>query len=260
MKLHFQRFEFKYLLHWQEYQEIRARLRRYVRVDNFAQDAAGDFYEVISLYYDSPKFYYYHEKFDGVKDRKKIRLRTYRNNGEIMSSVFFEIKRKSDAVVLKDRFLMDAATYRDFSRQHSFINTGLTQNKNLQPVIEEYEQERGQRSLQPQMLISYNREPYVGRFNNNFRVTFDYDMRACPSQQLFGVECAVSLLDNRVIMELKFNGKFPYYIREIIESYNLERVPFSKYGRAVEVCHLLPDLNISRHRFLDIDKNLLPSY
>lgn len=260
MKLHFQRYEFKYLLSWQTFQEIRARLQRYVKVDGFAQKAAGNYYEVISLYYDSPKFYYYYEKFDGVKNRKKIRLRTYRMNNEFVGNAFLEIKRKCDAVILKDRFLLDKNAYHNFIKNNEFFMPDGERPKTAAPIIEEYEQERARHSLQPQILINYRREPYVGKFNNNFRVTFDYNLMACPSGDLYDTDCATPLLPDGVVMELKFNGKFPYYIREVIESYNLERVAFSKYGRGVEACHLLPDLNLSRHHFFNVDKNLLADY
>src|SRR3989338_11703953 len=106
-KLHFQRFEFKYLLNWEQFRQIRSRLRRYVALDGFARQTVSGFYEVVSLYYDSPKFYYYFEKIDGAGIRKKMRLRTYKVDNSFVGNVFFEIKRKIDAVILKDRILMD---------------------------------------------------------------------------------------------------------------------------------------------------------
>lgn len=260
MKLHFQRFEFKYWLSWREFYEIRGQLRRYVSLDGFARHAAEGFYEVISLYYDSPKFYCYHEKTDGAKERKKIRLRAYRAAGAWVGNVFFEIKRKYDAVILKDRFLLGPEAYDYFLKNNSFKSSDFNNDKNAQKIIAEYEQEHYCRSLGPQILVGYKREPYLGKYNKNFRVTFDYNIWARESRELLGTESNQpnrNVLSGGVIMEIKFNGRLPYYIREIIEQYNLERLPFSKYCRSLEACYVFLDFNFSRNYLFTVDKNLL---
>jgi hypothetical protein len=257
MKLHFQRFEFKYLLTYQEFLEIKARIQRYVSLDGYAKQSDDKFYEVISLYYDSPKFYYYHQKMDGAGARKKIRLRVYKVRGEYVGNIFFEIKRKYDSVILKDRFLIDNQTYRSLIQDNSFSSTNLMNDKNRQAIIEEYDVERSLRSLGPQILVSYKREPYIGTYNKNFRVTFDYDIKACESRDLFASGCDAAVLPEDVIMEIKFNGTLPFYIKEIIDSYNLERVAYSKYCNSVEACYVLDDLNQSKNYLFNLDNNLL---
>tara|TARA_Y100000310_G_C20660206_1_gene804331 strand:- start:486 stop:1247 length:762 start_codon:yes stop_codon:yes gene_type:complete len=241
-KLHFQRFEFKYLISFDEFFRIREKIKQYVGLDGFAKDSKDGFYEVVSLYYDSPKFYYYHEKIDGAVNRKKIRLRTYKKNSEFVPNVFFEIKRKYDSVILKDRVLLDKKT-------HSFPKS----NK----ITEEYEQEKYLRSLEPKILVSYKRQPFIGRYNKNFRVTFDYDIRAKETKDLFDPDLDVQVLSEKVVMEIKFNGILPYYIREIIDQYNLERIAYSKYCNAIEACYLLDEINFSKNYFLRLDKQLL---
>lgn len=257
MKLHFQRFEFKYFLSFEEFREIRKRLSRYVILDGFAKQSASGFYEVVSLYYDSPKFYYYHEKIDGARNRKKIRLRTYRVDGELAGPLFFEIKRKFDAVILKDRFVLHREAYDRLMQTDNFQISDFSQDKNERSVIQEYDAERFRRSLAPKILVRYRREPYLGRFNKSFRVTFDYDITACESGDIFSGNCDRSVLADGVVMEIKFNGRLPRYIREIIESYNMERVAYSKYCKAAEACYALLDLNASRNYFFNADQQLL---
>lgn len=263
MKLHFQRFEFKYLLSWQEFHQIRRRLARFVSLDGFARAAKQGFYEVISLYYDSPKFYYYYEKTDGAKERKKIRLRAYQADGAWVGHTFFEIKRKHDAVILKDRFLLNPEIYNYFLRNNNFQSSDFDNDKNAQKIIAEYQQEYYRRSLEPQILVGYRREPYLGRYNKNFRVTFDYHIWARESRELPGNEPGESrpnVLSDGVIMEVKFNGRLPYYIREIIEQYNLECMAYSKYCRGLEACYVFPDFNFSRNYLFPIDKSLLTHF
>lgn len=249
MKLHFQRFEFKYFLSFEQFREIRKQLSRYVALDGFAKQSASGFYEVFSLYYDSPKFYYYHEKIDGARNRKKIRLRTYRVDGTLAGPLFLEIKRKFDAVILKDRIVLNRAAYDNLMRTNSFSAVGFLQDQNAEKVVQEYDVERFRRSLAPKVLVRYRREPYLGRFNKNFRVTFDYNITACESEDIFAQTHDRSVLADGVVMEIKFNGRLPRYIREIIESYNLERVAYSKYCKAAEACYPFPDMNASRNYF-----------
>src|SRR3989338_6693012 len=108
-KLRFERFEFKYVLDMETYQRVKKALANFLVPDEAVAGLPHGFYEVISLYYDSPRFFYYWEKIDGASRRKKIRVRTYRRNGKVFSQDFFlEIKRKRDAVILKDRLALDS--------------------------------------------------------------------------------------------------------------------------------------------------------
>ncbi|PIP67259.1 MAG: hypothetical protein COW93_01160 [Parcubacteria group bacterium CG22_combo_CG10-13_8_21_14_all_41_9] len=256
-KLHFQRFEFKYLLSFDEFNQIRKRLRQYVSLDGFARDSNKGFYEVISLYYDSPKFYYYYEKIDGAVRRKKIRLRAYKKDDLFAGNIFFEIKRKHDAIILKDRILMDKEQYNNFIKNESFGNIDFANKKDAQNIIEEYDQERFTKCLEPKILVGYIREPYIGTYNKNFRITFDYNIRAKISENLFEHDLDTQVLSDGVIMEIKFNGRLPYYIKEIIDQYNLERIAYSKYCHSIEACYSLPEINASRNYFFNIDKQLL---
>src|SRR3990167_6097069 len=103
-KLRFERYEYKYLLDVEQYQRVKKALAHFLVPDSAVAGIPHGVYEVISLYYDSPRFFYYWEKIDGASRRKKIRVRTYRRNGKDFSpDIFLEIKRKRDAVILKDR-------------------------------------------------------------------------------------------------------------------------------------------------------------
>lgn len=239
------------------FQQIRKRIQRYVTLDGFAKKTKSGFYEVVSLYYDSPTFYYYHEKIDGARNRKKVRLRVYRADDTYVGNIFLEIKRKSDTVILKDRVLIDKSEYNTFMQTGSLHSSlGNTSNQ-MQQVLDEYEIEKHQRSLQPKVLVSYKREPYIGRYNTNFRVTFDYAIRGGESRDLFSQDSAKEVLRDGVVMEVKFNGKLPYYIKEIIDEYNLERVAYSKYCNVAEACYLIPGLSLSRNYFFTNEFNAL---
>lgn len=235
LKLHFQRYEFKYVLPPGLDDLIRARLLPYMEPDPYSETIPGQRYQVYSLYYDSPAFYYYQQKLDGVERRKKIRLRTYRHAGSRSDHIFFEVKRKIDTVILKDRFLMTTGQYQALQREEEFLADDGDQNRvNL---IAEFETERQLRSITPKILVRYEREPYLGKFNQNMRVTFDRRIEAMENDNLFydGHDWA-DVFPEGAVMELKFSGTMPFYLGSVIREFNLERSSFSKYCQAVDFC------------------------
>lgn len=236
-KLHFQRFEFKYLITSDLEREIKKRIAPYVQKDPFVVDNKDGMYEVISLYYDSPKFYYYHQKIDGILKRKKVRLRTYRNNGQFTQYAFFEIKRKHDMVVLKDRFVMSKEDYNKLIKNDDFHSTAAIRDQNRKNIIKEFEWEQHLRSIIPKILVTYDREPYLGKYNENFRITFDKNIKAMQNDNLFyNGNDMLDVSGIYTVMEVKFNGTLPFYISEVIKEFNLERIAYSKYCNGIDTC------------------------
>jgi len=241
-KLRFERYEFKYLLDVDQYQRVKRALSHFLVPDSAVAGLPHGFYEVISLYYDSPRFFYYWEKIDGASRRKKIRVRTYRRNGRYFSSdIFLEIKRKRDAVILKDRLLLsrENLSKTDLSLVSCLLSLN---NAHSRRVYEEYLFEQKMRCLKPAVLVAYSREPFVGKYNQNVRITFDYGIRAKRTNDLFAVSDSRGFADvsgTKVVMEVKFKGALPFYIDGILKDFNLSRVPYSKYCLGVEACYSL---------------------
>lgn len=234
-KLHFQRFEFKYLLTSELELKIKKRINPYIKKDPFVNKNKNGMYEVVSLYYDSPGFYYYKQKIDGVLRRKKIRLRTYRNNGVFIPYAFFEIKRRHDTVILKDRFVMNKDDYEKLIKNDDFHSTTAIRDQNRKNIIEEFEWEQHLRSIGPKVLINYDREPYLGQYNDNFRITFDKNIKAIQNDNLFYEGNDFEDVSGvHTVMEVKFNGALPHYVSEVIKEFDLERISYSKYCQAID--------------------------
>jgi hypothetical protein len=257
-KLHFQRFEFKYLITSDIEKEIKRRIKPYIKLDKFVENNSDKTYEVISLYYDSPVFYYYQQKVDGVLRRKKIRLRTYRNNGQFSKYAFFEIKRRHDTVILKDRFLMSRDDYEKLLQNDDFHSTAAIRDQNRKEIIKEFEWEQHLRSIVPKLLVTYDREPYLGAYNENFRITFDKNIKAIQNDNLFYVGNDMSDVSGiHTVMELKFNGTMPRYIDEVIKEFDLQRVSYSKYCNGVEADGALSAFNFPEITGINHTKKLL---
>src|SRR3954447_20657018 len=113
--LHFQRIELKYFLPYRQLDHLVDRGSRRTPVDpDLVKERLGRTrYPVTSLYFDSYDLAAWREKEDGQFFRRKIRLRSYSEEFSADSPCFIEIKRRLDAVVLKDRLKLPAGVLTD---------------------------------------------------------------------------------------------------------------------------------------------------
>ena len=87
------------------------------------------------------------------------------------------------------------------------------------------------RLLRPDVIVDYEREPYVMEAGT-VRVTFDRDVRAArPGQDLFdpGIPSYGVLEPGRMIMEIKFTGYLPEQVRRIFRLRDLPQTSASKF-------------------------------
>lgn len=230
-RLQFRRFEFKYHLPIFTVDKIIDDLLEYMDWDPFVSNRIDKSYQVNSLYFDSFSFGCYNEKLAGVKERKKLRLRTYATALEPTTKVFLEIKRKDDMVVFKDRLIIDYQDCHNLSdlKRYQF-------SKQEKKVLEEFLWTKSYNCMTPKLMVVYKRKALVGRFDKRFRITFDSQIQAYPANQLSfsGNQPAAEIFPKRVIMELKYNNGIPYWFHWMIQKYQLSREPFSKYCQSLE--------------------------
>ena len=102
----FNRFELKYLITLQQAEQFKSGLRAYLVPDEHGNNNGR--YTVSSLYYDSPGFRCYWEKLDGLRVRRKLRIRRYETGGVLAEEapVFLEIKQRVDRVTQKRRVIL----------------------------------------------------------------------------------------------------------------------------------------------------------
>ena len=100
-RLHFRRFELKYILPNSIADVIISSLKDNMVKDNHV--VIDDYYSVNSIYLDSPNLKCFEEKLAGINERKKYRLRWYSEYTPSKTSPFLEIKRKYESVIVKDR-------------------------------------------------------------------------------------------------------------------------------------------------------------
>jgi SPX domain protein involved in polyphosphate accumulation len=227
------RLEYKYLVPTMYMDNLRANLLGYLDYDDYAARRPQKEYTVRSIYLDSPDFKCYYEKLDGTHTRKKLRIRGY-NKREDTPRVFFEIKRKNDNFVSKDRARVPIQDIRNaLQNSNSVMYLDDDERKYLNNFYFYYHLRR----LEPKVLIVYDREPFQCKFGSNLRITIDKNLRSkvvYDYDMLFDEQDLVSSFRNEFILEIKFYQVLPEWIDKVIGRYDLTRVAVSKYTSSID--------------------------
>jgi len=228
------RLEYKYLVPNSLLEAIRADIRPHMEIDPFAGQQSSNEYTVRSIYYDTPRLDCYHEKVDGVGVRRKFRIRGY-NQLDEKSIVFLEIKRKYLNFIMKDRAPLLHQDLKDFFSSPELDKyiiplSGTTQEQADAKHFLYYYYRRG---LQPAVLVVYDREAFLGKFDSSLRVTFDKNLRGSifPTlDMLYEDDRLVPSMRNHFILELKFfRGALPAWVISMVQRYSLPRMALSKF-------------------------------
>ena len=183
-KLHFSRFEFKYVLPKELRDEVESELSHFVALDPYVQKQEGHKYMVRSLYWDDQRLTAYNDKIDGIIHRSKFRLRTYTSDAQSSAQRFLEIKGRHDSLVFKHRIPVDIGPDEasvggpDLSELIlARTEDSEVRNRFLFSVLK--------RRIKPYAVVDYLRRPYISRFDPEFRLTFDEQLQGVESDQLF---------------------------------------------------------------------------
>ncbi|QDV05134.1 VTC domain protein [Planctomycetes bacterium Poly30] len=232
-KLHFSRFEFKYLLPEAVRDELETMFQYFVELDPYVSTKPDKKYVVRSLYFDNSAHVNYWEKEDGKKHRQKFRLRTYTKTPSDGTPRFLEIKGRHNNLVFKHRTQLLEEPRRD--AEESFLwhpTTGALLGRLEDGAVREaFRFDLHKKHLQPVMLVDYLRRPYISKYDPEFRITFDDSLRGTATGSLDpdGRAVSRSVLSGYTILEVKFRYHVPKWFHRLIQTMELERVSISKY-------------------------------
>jgi hypothetical protein len=237
----FSRFEFKYILNEKLRVKVEKQIQHFMKYDGYVHPEYDNSYFVRSLYFDSPGSFNFYEKIDGIKKRKKFRIRTY--GKEIgVSNLFLEQKGRNVNRVFKNRTSSDDGNLKNFYNGGEFDN--LIQNYEGIKIINEFISDSLKRQISPVVLVDYLRRPYVSDYDMNFRATFDSNIKAKASKILFPEDNRfIDCLSGFTILEIKFYRKIPAWFHKLVLVYNLERVSVSKFVLGMKACNIATDLS-----------------
>ena len=261
----FNRFELKYLVPIRAAERFKEALRANLVPDDHG-DSAGRYY-LSSLYYDSHDHRCYWEKVDGIKLRRKLRIRCYETAGPLTAEtpVFVEIKQRVNRVTQKRRVLLPygqalrLCDERSESRSASGADerqappclpgTGQAEGGshtgalNDDAVVDEILAMAWEYDLRPASIVRYARQALVGtEYDIGLRVTFDTDLtyRARGDLALHETKSGLLLFPpDWAVVEIKVNERIPYWLTELVAIHNLSLVRVSKYCRSIELAQNL---------------------
>ena len=248
-KFHFHRFEFKYLVTPAQADEIHKELSFHMEPDPYAMENPDRSYQIRSLYFDNDSLDHYYEKMDGVKTRKKFRIRTYANQPTKGLEVYFEIKRRKNGVIIKDRANVPYEMIRTF-RFENLLEFAGDKNFSSQKksTLEEFLFDFYRLRMSPQVLISYTRTPLVDKITRKIRVTFDQDIRCLVTNDLFSAQRGRHVLAKHRVMEVKFSGSMPWWLHHVIQKYEIGNEAISKYCLGIETSGRETQKLVGHHR------------
>ncbi len=240
-KLHFSRFEFKYVLSAARRAEVEADLQHFVELDPFVAAREGNEYPVRSLYFDDPHLTAFHDKIEGLHSRSKFRVRTYSFSQTEVTAWFLEVKGRFNNLVYKHRIPLPQNDRSNERLRGDALSDHIASAAPEGDLRTQFTYERFRRRLRPNALVDYNRRAYVSRFDPEFRLTFDRGIAATQTDRIFPEATARrrAVLQGFTVMEVKFKRHVPFWFHRIIQGRQLERRSVSK------ICHALESLGLA---------------
>jgi hypothetical protein len=229
----FNRFELKYLISLQQAEHFKSALCAYLLADEHGGESGS--YPLASLYYDSPDYRCYWETLDGVKFRRKLRIRRYGADEALNadSCVFVEIKQRLGGVTQKRRAILTYGQALRLCNERQMPEHAPDD----QAVMDEIYAFIWQYNLRPASIVRYQRQALIGAaYDIGLRVTFDTGLtyQASPLRLDAPPDGLAMLPPEYVVMEIKVNERIPYWLTEMVAAHNLKMVRMSKYCRSIE--------------------------
>lgn len=232
-----ERYEMKYTVPADLIGPISAFVEAYCALDSHSARIADGFYQVNSLYLDSPGFIFLRQRREGTPDRFNMRVRSY--GPEPRPPYFLEVKRKQGDIIRKYRARLKDPDLRG----------ALDPAADLAPRLVSPEDAGGAELFRrlvhaygaaPVVMTGYRRKAYVSLCDEYARVTLDIGLRYRPEREYrpFAVEGTAPsdtevLFDEgaSVILELKCYAQYvPLWMVDLARAFGLKRRGFSKYS------------------------------
>ena len=214
------RHEWKHEINVSDQIAIRQRLRAVAKPDGHARDG---YYQIRSLYFDTPGDKALREKLDGVNRREKFRIRYY--NGD-SSLIHLEKKSKLNGLGTKVSATLSAA------EAQAIVDGKLSwMADSSQPLIQELYSKMKSQCLRPKTIVDYTREPFVYP-PGNVRVTLDYNIRTgLRCTDLLDPDCVtIPAGGPTAILEVKWDAYLPAVIQDAVQLNGRRAAAFSKYA------------------------------
>ncbi|MCR4709530.1 MAG: polyphosphate polymerase domain-containing protein [Clostridiales bacterium] len=230
----FKRYELKFLITEEQMREILWKIRDRMREDEHGRST------ILSLYYDTPDHLLITRSMEHPVYKEKLRLRSY-GVPKDDDKVYLELKKKYKKEVFKRRITIlakDAATMKDANGNFEIkLPEGSEEDFRKNQIAKEIAYSANSyEGLAPMMLLSYERDAWFCKDDENLRITFDRNVlwRDYDLDLRVGIYGKPIIPGGQVLMEIKVPGGFPLWLTEILSKEKIYKTSFSKYAHAYE--------------------------
>lgn len=215
------RHELKYIINYAQYALIRTRLKALMRQDSHVN---GDgLYNVRSLYFDDYRNSAYTEKYAGLIDRQKYRIRIYNHSDKVI-----HLERK----IKRDRYVKKQSAALTRCQVHEILMGNYDSLRECNdPLHLVFYHECRSNLMRPRVVVDYEREPYV-MDAGSVRVTFDLHVRVgTDGWDIFNDQMAMTEVfePSFLIMEVKYSEFLPSIVQNLLPRNSFEYTAASKY-------------------------------
>ncbi len=242
---HSSRFELKYIVEEARAVAIADFVSSYLTPSEHNGNGPIRGHPVISLYLDSPDFFFFRQAYNGHKNRMKLRIRFY--DDEWKRPAFLEVKRRVSDVICKERAMITREGVRQIlvegwpKQPYYADNTHLIHGKRRVDINEDFWMFANSMRASGSIFVSYYREIYEAPDDDELRVTLDRCIRGSRYDGSGRLQVpkrgwrpylppymSPFPLDG-VVLELKFDNQAPRWMFDLVKIFSLRQIPVCKY-------------------------------
>jgi SPX domain protein involved in polyphosphate accumulation len=225
------RYELKYRIPEHVAVAIRSYIKSFLQPDPYTARRPSGQYPISSLYLDSQQLHLFQETIVDKCNRFKLRIRGYDDDPN--SPVFFEIKRKLNRIVYKSRAKVHKSQIGSILNG-AYIPDNLPEKDRA--ALQQFMHYCRCLLAKPVVLVRYQREAFENRSDSKVRITFDRELCYHPADEAMvklNGPGWVKIPIDFVVLEIKFTARFPNWIKQMVQMFNLNRQSMSKYCSSV---------------------------
>lgn len=218
----FERQEYKYIMTKKQKQKILTAMENHgMAIDSYGRTT------IRNVYYDTDSYRLIRRSIESPVYKEKLRMRSYElSSGD--STVFVELKKKYDHIVYKRRIPLKTDEAQMWLAGEIKRPADSQIAKEIDYFLSFY------KTLKPSLFLSYEREAYFHKKDNDLRITFDENILSRQYDMSLKCEAAGDyvLPLELTLMEIKCGAAIPKWLAKTLSENNLYKTSFSKYGTA----------------------------
>lgn len=194
-------------------------------------------YLVHSLYLDDPTLTGYARRLARDRIRNRMRIRTYGLPGDD-APVFLEAKRKLSRKVIKHRIRVgNAHAWAQGDPNEPWVDAVARLEGDARRAGERWVEVVNAEHLGPIASTHYVREVFI-RGTERLSIDHRVSVHPSPDPRCFQHEGTLPLIPpDWLVVELKFNGDQPQWMRDLVRDLRLASEPISKFALGVARAH-----------------------